>query len=320
MPVPGALPDEPRAWELVLESIERDLLSGRLRPGDRLAPERALAASLGVGRSSVREAIRVLEVLGLVRTATGSGPTSGAIIVALPGGGMSALMRLQVAARGFPVADVVKTRLVLEAAVVTELAEAHGSPARASTSVPVPTSVPTSVPVPMSVPVPAAAAAAAATDAGTTVPTPAGGQTGVGTGSLARAEQLLDAMDAPGRTEAEFLALDAQFHLALAEASGNQVITATMAGLRSAIEAYARAGVARLGSWAETSARLRLEHREIVACIRAADPAAARRAVQSHIAGYYAETRLTETPGDAGSAEIPPAVPTRPVPSRPEPT
>ncbi|TFB87748.1 FadR family transcriptional regulator [Cryobacterium algoricola] len=302
----------------MLESIERDLLSGRLRPGDRLAPERALAASLGVGRSSVREAIRVLEVLGLVRTATGSGPTSGAIIVALPGGGMSALMRLQVAARGFPVADVVKTRLVLEAAVVTELAEAHGSPARASTSVPVPTSVPTSVPVPMSVPVPvpASPAAAAATDAGTTVPTPAGGQTGVGTGSLARAEQLLDAMDAQGRTEAEFLALDAQFHLALAEASGNQVITATMAGLRSAIEAYARAGVARLGSWAEASARLRLEHREIVACIRAADPAAARRAVQSHIAGYYAETRLTETPGDPGSAEIPPAVPTRAEPTR----
>jgi len=153
------------------------------------------------------------------------------------------------------------------------------------------------VPVPMSVPVPASPAAAAATDAGTTVPTPAGGQTGVGTGSLARAEQLLDAMDAPGRTEAEFLALDAQFHLALAEASGNQVITATMAGLRSAIEAYARAGVAALGSWAETSARLRLEHREIVACIRAADPAAARRAVQDHIAGYYAETRLTEPAG-----------------------
>ena len=261
VPAEGAFPDDRRAWELVLESIEGDLLSGRLRPGDRLAPERALAASLGVGRSSVREAIRVLEVLGLIRTATGSGPTSGAIIVALPGGGMSALMRLQVAAQGFPVADIVKTRLVLEAAVVTELAEAHGREATA-------------------------------TDVRTPAPAPAGGRA-----SLESAEQLLDAMDAPGRTEAEFLALDAQFHLVLAEASGNQVITATMAGLRSAIEAYARAGVAALGSWTETSARLRLEHREIVACIRAADPAAARRAVQDHIAGYYAETRLTEPAG-----------------------
>jgi len=263
-PAPALLSNERRAWELVLEAIEGELLSGRLRPGDRLAPERAFAASLGVGRSSVREAIRVLEVLGLVRTATGSGPTSGAIIVALPGGGMSVLMRLQVAAKGFPVEDVVKTRLVLEAAVVTELAEAHG---------------------------------------------PAS----LGHASLEPAVQLLEAMDAPGRTEAEFLALDAQFHLSLAEASGNQVITATMAGLRSAIEAYARAGVSALGSWAETSARLRLEHRGIVACIRAADPAAARRAVQTHIAGYYAETRLTEGMGAPHRADAP-------LPLRPEPT
>jgi len=216
----------------------------------------------------------VLEVLGLVRTATGSGPTSGAIIVALPGGGMSALMRLQVAAQGFPVADVVKTRLVLEAAVVTELAEAHGH-------------------------------AATATDVRTPAPAPAGGLTPHGRASLEPAEQLLDAMEVPGRTEAEFLALDAQFHLSLAEASGNQVITATMAGLRSAIEAYARAGVAGLGSWAETSARLRLEHREIVASIRAADPEAARLAVQAHIAGYYAETRLTDRTGHPDTAEAP---------------
>ena len=50
----------------------------------------------------------------------------------------------------------------------------------------------------------------------------------------------------------EFLALDAAFHLALAEASGNQVITATMAGLRSGIEGYARAGVARIADWDAT--------------------------------------------------------------------
>jgi GntR family transcriptional regulator, transcriptional repressor for pyruvate dehydrogenase complex len=112
----------PRAWQLVLAKIEADLRDGRLAPGDRLAPERELAAQLGVGRSSVREALRVLEVLGLIRTATGSGPTSGAIIVATPRGGLSALLRLQVAANGFPVADVVRTRLILETAAVEALA------------------------------------------------------------------------------------------------------------------------------------------------------------------------------------------------------
>jgi len=52
--------DERRAWEIVLAHIENDLLVGRLKPGDRLPGERVLAADLGVGRSSVREAIRVL--------------------------------------------------------------------------------------------------------------------------------------------------------------------------------------------------------------------------------------------------------------------
>jgi len=238
----------PRAWETVLQSIELDLLSGRLRPGDRLPPERALAVELGVGRSSVREAIRVLEVLGLLRTSAGSGPTSGAIIVALPGGGMSALMRLQVAARGFPVADVVKTRLVLEASVVTELAEAS---ARADSTMVANASLRPNLRAPV---------------------------------------QLLGAMESPALTEAEFLALDAEFHLALAEASGNQVVTATMAGLRSAIEGYARAGATSLASWADTSTRLRAEHRAIVAAIEAGDAPAARSLVHDHIAGYYTET------------------------------
>ena len=112
----------PRAWQVVLEKIEGDLLAGRLGPGDRLPPERDLSVQLGVGRSSVREAIRVLEVLGLVRTGTGSGPTSGVTIVATPRGGLSALLRLQVAANGFDIADVVSTRVTLESAVVEALA------------------------------------------------------------------------------------------------------------------------------------------------------------------------------------------------------
>ncbi|MFO7689080.1 MAG: FCD domain-containing protein [Cryobacterium sp.] len=233
---------ERRAWQIVLERVESDLLSGDLGPGDHLPPERLLAAELGVGRSSVREALRVLEVLGLIRTNAGSGPSSGAIIVALPGGGMSTLMRLQVAAQGFPVADVVKTRLVLEGSVVAELAEL------------------------------------ASTNEGP---------------DLAHATRLLDAMDRSALSEAEFLALDAQFHLCLAEAGGNQVVTATMAGLRSAIEGYALAGVAKIVSWPATSARLRREHRDILAAISHGDAPAARLAVHGHISGYYAETHLT---------------------------
>src|SRR3954453_21042046 len=113
-----------RAWRSVLEHIEADLLDGRLGPGDRLPSERELAATLGVGRSSVREALRVLEVMGLIRTGTGSGPTSGAVIIATPRGGMATLLRLQVAAQGFPRDAVVQALLVLETAVVEALASA----------------------------------------------------------------------------------------------------------------------------------------------------------------------------------------------------
>ena len=107
---------------------------------------------------------------------------------------------------------------------------------------------------------------------------------------LAPARRLLDAMDSPDLSPSEFLALDAAFHLALAEASGNQVITATMAGLRSGIEAYALAGLANIDDWATTSARLRHEHRGIVEAIGAADATTARTRVHDHISGYYAET------------------------------
>jgi len=227
-----------RAWQTVLERIETDLLDGRLAPGDRLPPERELATTLGVGRSSVREALRVLEVMGLIRTGTGSGPTSGAIIVATPRGGMSALLRLQVAANGFPLDDVVKTRLVLESAVVSALA--------------------------------------ADSDRRTV-----------------DAHAVLDAMDAPDLTPAEFLALDAQLHLALADASGNVVIAAMMAGLRTAIESYVQAGVAGITDWDAAARRLRQEHRGIVAAVDAGDGALARSLIHDHITGYYAEAGLS---------------------------
>ncbi|WP_166998939.1 FadR/GntR family transcriptional regulator [Paramicrobacterium fandaimingii] len=230
--------DEQRAWETVLSRVEADLLDGTLIPGDRLPGERALAAELGVGRSSVREALRVLEVLGLIRTAAGSGPSAGAIIVATPRGGMSALLRLQVAAQGFALRDIVDTRLVLEAAVAEELANQHPD--------------------------------------------------------LSAAEVLLTAMDADDLTSDEFLVLDARFHLALAEASGNDVIAATMAGLRDAIESYAREGSARIEDWPATAVRLRTEHAGVLAAITEHNPDAARARVHAHITGYYAQ--ITEPP------------------------
>ncbi|WP_344596490.1 FadR/GntR family transcriptional regulator [Streptomyces violaceusniger] len=57
-----------------IESALRAMLAeGRWRPGERLPNEVALAAELGVGRSSVREAVRLLAHDGLVEVRHGSG-------------------------------------------------------------------------------------------------------------------------------------------------------------------------------------------------------------------------------------------------------
>lgn len=61
-----------RAFERVVEQIERAIYSGELKPGDHLPSERALVDQFQVGRSTVREALRILESLGLLQTLPGS--------------------------------------------------------------------------------------------------------------------------------------------------------------------------------------------------------------------------------------------------------
>ena len=55
------------AYEMVAEAIEREITSGRLKPGDEIGTEAQLVRQFGVNRSTVREGIRVLEQSGLVR-------------------------------------------------------------------------------------------------------------------------------------------------------------------------------------------------------------------------------------------------------------
>jgi GntR family transcriptional repressor for pyruvate dehydrogenase complex len=62
-----------RRYEQVAEQIQRLVADGVLKSGDRLPPERELAKQFGVGRSSLRDAIRTLEVMGLVESRHGAG-------------------------------------------------------------------------------------------------------------------------------------------------------------------------------------------------------------------------------------------------------
>ncbi|WP_407319134.1 FCD domain-containing protein [Isoptericola halotolerans] len=113
-----------RTHEMVLARIESDLAAGRWALGERLPAERALAEELGVSRPSVREAIRILEAMGIIRTAVGSGPDAGATVIDRPAAGLGAAVRLHVASGTLPVHDVVATRVALETWAVREAARA----------------------------------------------------------------------------------------------------------------------------------------------------------------------------------------------------
>ena len=109
----GATPRR-RTHDALLKDIEADLRSGKIKVGDRLPGERTLAESYGISRASVREAIRVLDAMGILRSSVGSGPSSGAIVVSDPSAGLSSALRLHVASSTLPVEDIVETRILLE--------------------------------------------------------------------------------------------------------------------------------------------------------------------------------------------------------------
>ena len=58
---------------LVIERIKEALVNKELRPGDYLPSEDSLVRSLGVGKSSVREAVKMLQAMGVVEVRRGQG-------------------------------------------------------------------------------------------------------------------------------------------------------------------------------------------------------------------------------------------------------
>jgi len=65
-------PRAPRAFEVICSQIRGKLMAGELKPGDRLPTERELALQHGVSRTAVREAMRSLEMFGLITLRKGS--------------------------------------------------------------------------------------------------------------------------------------------------------------------------------------------------------------------------------------------------------
>jgi DNA-binding FadR family transcriptional regulator len=72
----------PKRGDLVVDEIKRWIAERRLAPGDKLPKEGELQTLFGVSKGTAREALKSLEVQGLVTVSTG--PTGGATIAAVP--------------------------------------------------------------------------------------------------------------------------------------------------------------------------------------------------------------------------------------------
>jgi len=124
------VPAVTRTYTLVLDWLEERLRAGEISVGDRLPAERHLAEEFGISRASVREAFRVLDAMGLVRSSTGSGPNAGAIVISDPSAALGWALRMHVANRSLRIRDLAQTRLLLETQSAHEAATAPDTPQR----------------------------------------------------------------------------------------------------------------------------------------------------------------------------------------------
>jgi GntR family transcriptional regulator, transcriptional repressor for pyruvate dehydrogenase complex len=122
---PAELPGATRAHQGILSHLHHQVEEGVLRPGDKLPSERKLAEQFRVGRSSVRDAIRILEARGIVKPRQGGGTvvqvfSSDALVAELAG----ALVRKRAL-----VEELMEVRAILEPPLAA-LAALHATPAQ----------------------------------------------------------------------------------------------------------------------------------------------------------------------------------------------
>lgn len=199
------------------------LISAQISPNDKLPSERQLSEALGVGRSSLRNALKSLSLLGVIDQRPGSGTylrdtTSDLLPRVIEWGLLLGENNLE---------EVVEAREQLEVML-------------------------------------AGLAAQRRTDE-----------------DVRRLQHLIDGMTASDVThdQAHYVELDIQFHLAIAEASKNQVLAGVLRNLQSLLHAWASRVIEAAG---ETSSSLAM-HVPILEAIRRGDANAARSAMDAHM-------------------------------------
>ncbi|WP_235038135.1 FadR/GntR family transcriptional regulator [Microbacterium sp. 18062] len=218
-----------RAHELVIQAIEDQIMAGALVVGDPLPPERELAARLEVSRAGVREAVRVLEGQGVLRSRVGSGADAGTFVAALPDGALTRFLRLHVALANFPFSDVVDARVTLE---------------RSS-----------------------AALAARNADAA----------------AIAVIGEALQRGAASDVSPDAFNDADTAFHVAIAEATGNRLVSSMTIAIRESLTARILTALHGHADWTGLAKRLHAQHEELFDAIVRHEPEVAAELAEHHI-------------------------------------
>jgi DNA-binding FadR family transcriptional regulator len=110
-----------RAFDDIIDQVRGQLRSGDLKPGQKLPSERDFAVQLGVSRNTVREAIRMLEIAGLVTLKKGA--TGGAFIASSNEDALAQGLSDGLSLASFSIADLMEARIALETFIARRAAE-----------------------------------------------------------------------------------------------------------------------------------------------------------------------------------------------------
>jgi GntR family transcriptional regulator, transcriptional repressor for pyruvate dehydrogenase complex len=232
----------PKASDVLADNLRERILHGDFPEGTALPPERELVNQTRMSRTTVREALRILEVQGLVRIKTGR---AGGAFVYRPGEeSMADTVNLLIRGRQIRIPALLETREAIE-------------------------------------PFCAQLAAKRRTD-----------------DDLRRLEAANEAIAADG-TLAEFLQANVDWHVAVAVASHNELLTGFMLALSRSIYASTDNRGFVDDDVRQTTLRA---HRAVTKAIKAQDPDAARRRMSRHVHSYAEAVMEVE---DRTSIEVP---------------
>jgi GntR family transcriptional repressor for pyruvate dehydrogenase complex len=124
-----------RIYEHIVGQIQALISDGKLKPGDQLPPERTLAETFKVSRTSVREALRALELSGLIEGRQGGGtfvrtPSSADLVQPLASALLAGRRELLNVLEVREIVEPAVSRLAAERATAEQVAELEAIVAR----------------------------------------------------------------------------------------------------------------------------------------------------------------------------------------------